>query len=140
MRNLLKLIFILTYLVASLVYAAENKNISPIYTEDKPVVMVSANAPQFIIKLKSNASTGYVWFLQDYNSGIISVVKHTYQMPVDNNLIGAPGCELWTFRVTPAGLIVPRETMIRFVYIRPWEVAKDVKPLVFKVRIIAESS
>lgn len=134
MQKLLKLVFILACSVFNIAYAVENNKELPAYTEDKPVIMVSADAPQFVIKLKSNATTGYAWFLLDYNSKMISPVSHTYQVAKDKNLVGAPGYELWTFRVMPTGFIVPQETMLGFVYIRPWEVGGDVKPLVFKVR------
>jgi predicted secreted protein len=35
--------------------------------------------------------------------------------------MGAPGYEKWTFRVKPAGFVVPHTTNITLVYARSWE-------------------
>lgn len=91
-----------------------------IYTEDKQNIVISASQPEFILKLKSNPTTGYSWYLREYDSAIITPVKHSF-LPPTRMLIGASGFELWTFRVKPAGFSVPHQTAIRMVYARPWQ-------------------
>ncbi|MDR3477727.1 MAG: protease inhibitor I42 family protein [Gammaproteobacteria bacterium] len=111
------------------------KKAIPVYLEEKPAVMVMVDQPQFVIKLKSNATTGFSWFLREYNSAIIEPVSHEFEAPTDKKLMGAPGYELWTFRVKPNSFIVPQQTMIRFVYSRPWEIDDGSSQLVFKVTV-----
>jgi len=102
------------------------------YTEDKPNVTVNSHQPTFTVKLKSNPTTGYSWFLRDYNNNLMSPVKHVFQQP-DSKLVGAGGFELWTFRMKPAGFVVPQQTMIRFIYARPWQGADNSTQVVFRV-------
>lgn len=91
-----------------------------IYTENKLDISVTAKQPEFTIKLKSNPTTGYSWFLRQYNRNLIVPVKHAFEKPTQN-LMGAPGYELWTFRVKPTGFTVPQQTIIRMIYARPWQ-------------------
>ena len=108
-------------LVCVQVYAKTNTVDLPVYTDAKPVVMVSKDKVEFVIKLKSNPTTGYSWFLRDYDSKIVEPVSHVYEAPTDKKLMGAPGYELWTFKIKSAGFVVPQRTTLRFMYARPWE-------------------
>jgi inhibitor of cysteine peptidase len=92
-----------------------------VYTQDKQAISVSDNNPEFVIQLKSNATTGYSWFLRDYDAKLIQPIKHVYEAPANKKLMGAPGLEVWTFKAKPAAFAVPQQTMIRFVYTRPWD-------------------
>lgn len=103
-----------------------------IYTQDKPAVIVSANQPEFVLKLKANPTTGFTWFLSDYNDKLIVPLKHVYQPPI-SQLVGASGYDLWTFRVLPAGFTVPQQTVIRLVYQRAWEALGQSQVQTFKV-------
>jgi inhibitor of cysteine peptidase len=135
MRNF-KLLLVVAMLTQSIVYAqTEKKNAVelPVYLQEKPAVMISSAKNEFIIKLKSNPTTGYSWFLREYNPNLIEAVKHKFEATMDKKLMGAPGYELWTFRSKPAAFIVPQQTTIRFVYARPWESADNSTQVVFKV-------
>jgi inhibitor of cysteine peptidase len=135
MRNSiwLKLILSAGIVMSTTVFAKASSAPEPtIYTQDKPVAMVTSGQPEFIIQLKSNPTTGYSWFLRGYNSELIQPIKHQFQAP-DTKLVGAPGFELWTFKVKAAGFVVPQQTLIRFVYARPWESAETATQLMFKV-------
>lgn len=103
-----------------------------IYTEDKLAITVSADKPEFIIKLKSNPTTGYSWFLKRYNARLLKPLKHSFERP-NTKLIGAPGYEIWLFRVKPAGFVVPQQTALYFIYKRAWESSAQEKPLIFKI-------
>lgn len=89
------------------------------FTEETPNFVVTSAHPEFILKLKSNPTTGFSWFLREYDDKLITPVKHVFQKPT-GKLIGAPGYDLWTFKVKPAGFTVPQQTMMRMVYARPW--------------------
>jgi inhibitor of cysteine peptidase len=110
-----------------------------IYTQDRPAVVVNPKLPTFIVKLKSNPTTGYSWFLRDFNTDLLIPVSHKFAPPDDPKLVGAPGFELWTFRMKPPAFIVPQQTLLRFVYTRPWEAA-DATPVIFKVSTIENTA
>jgi inhibitor of cysteine peptidase len=120
---------ILTLSSASIIAA------NPIYTEDKINVSVKSSDPIFTIQLKSNPSTGYSWSLKKYDAKLVVLVKHTYKRP-NTKLIGAPGYEVWTFRMTRAAFAKPQQTTIRFVYARPWKGGAKGKEILFKVNTV----
>lgn len=105
-----------------------------IYTEDKPGIIVSQNQPQFIIKLKANPTTGYSWFLRDYDDRVIQPIKQQYAAP-KTDMVGAPGYDVWTFKVKANAFTVPQQTVVRFVYSRPWEglAQEQAKEMVFRI-------
>lgn len=103
------------------------------YTEDKLAVTVTPDKPTFFIQLKSNPTTGFMWYLRSYDATVLQPVKHAFVAPENKKLIGAPGFEVWTFRVKPAGFAVPMQTQVRFVYGRAWEADGQAKQVVFQV-------
>lgn len=109
---------------------------SSVYTEDKQNIVVSKNHPEFVIKLKSNPTTGYSWFLHEYDINLIMPVKHNFQA-AEQKLIGAPGFEFWTFRIKPAGFVVPQQSIIRMIYSRPWQDNGDSTEHVFRVSTVS---
>ncbi len=119
------------------VFALDNARV---YSEDKPTVIVVSEQPEFVIKLKSNPSTGFSWFLSHYDENLIVPVGQSFQPPVSTQAMGAPGYELWRFKVKPTGFVVPQQTTLQFVYIRGWDAADQEKPLEFKVNISARSN
>lgn len=121
-------------------FAQDTSTDSYTYTQDKLGVMVASDHPEFKIQLKSNASTGYSWFLRGYDRNLIQPVKHEFLAPTDKNLIGAPGNEVWTFNVMPAGFAVPQQTLLTMVYARPWEGDKHATQLVYTVSTISAPS
>lgn len=132
--RLFKKIMTLLLICFPVMAAAITKQQPPVvYTEDKPVAVVTASNPVFSIKLKSNPTTGYSWYLRRYNTNVLQPVKHSFEPPENSKLLGAPGYEIWTFRVKPDGFKVPMQTKIRFVYARSWEINDQGKQLVFQV-------
>ena len=125
---MLKCVMLIAFSMMSLAVKADNVT----YSEDKTNITVTVQQPEFVLKLKSNPTTGYSWFLQEYNSNLITPVKHFFQAPA-KGLMGAPGFELWTFRVKPAGFAVPQQTTIRMVYARAWESKDSETQVVFRV-------
>lgn len=131
MRKLIALVMAL--FATKYAVAAKQETAPVVYTEDKTAISVSVEQPTFIIKMKSNATTGYSWFLRNYDSNIIQPIKHIYEAPENAKLIGSPGFEVWTFHVKRTGFLVPMQTQIRFIYTRPWENSVQAKQVVFSV-------
>lgn len=136
MRFLYVIIFVVSSLFSMAAFAAENV----IYTEDKTAFSVSSDAATFTLKLKSNPTTGYTWFLTDYNSALIEPIQHTFDASANKKLIGAPGFEIWTFHVKPAGFLVPQQTLIRMIYARPWDSNEPVQTVTFRITTISAPS
>lgn len=126
--NMIRIMCVISLCILSSVVRADEKD-APVYDQSKTTVMVTSAQPVFIIKLKSNPTTGYTWQLHDYDKTLITPVRHRYVAP-DTKLMGAPGFDLWTFKVKPEAFVVPHRTSLRLVYVRPWEenqIASDVE-------------
>jgi inhibitor of cysteine peptidase len=109
-----------------------DKPAETVYNEDNTTIQVTKQNPTFTIKLKSNPTTGYTWFLREYSTKMLTPVKHNYEVP-QTKLIGAPGYELWTFRVNQEAFIVPQMLTVRLIYARPWKSADAGTQVVFRV-------
>jgi inhibitor of cysteine peptidase len=138
MRNINKIFAMLLILFAVNSVVAGTKSSATeqaanVYTENKAAVIVLSDHPEFTIKLQSNPSTGYTWFLRSYDANLLQPTKHVYEASANKKLMGAPGYEIWTFHVKQAGFTVPMQTFIRFVYARPWESDQQAKQIVFSV-------
>jgi inhibitor of cysteine peptidase len=127
-----KLLFtLITLFLFSLAWFAYAQNI-PVYQDTKQTISVFSKRPQFIIKLKSNPTTGYSWFLEPYNTSAIKLLKRQF-IPAKQKLIGAGGFEQWTFQLHPSAFIAPQSLIISLVYKRPWEKAENPLTLHFKI-------
>ncbi|MCA0933631.1 protease inhibitor I42 family protein [Lutimonas saemankumensis] len=74
----------------------------------------------FEIKLKSNRTTGYSWFLErGLKNSILDSVSVQYVIP-ENAATGAGGTEIWSFRARSKG-----EARLLFIYKRAWEKEGD---------------
>ncbi|MDE3399742.1 MAG: protease inhibitor I42 family protein [Coxiella burnetii] len=133
MRNILLSLFLLFSLTAALA-APETEFTDP----NKPVV-VSADSPHIVLKIKSNPATGYSWFLVDYDYQLLSPERHQYIRP-SGNLVGAPGFEIWQFAVNADAFRVPQVTKISLQSIRPWTVPVNGRKLKFVVIIHSEKT
>ena len=128
LKSLLRVIFIISFLIMSV--AEADTAIQNDFTNlAKPLYLDSKNQ-NLEIKLKSNPTTGYSWYLQSIDAPWLVPVSHKYVAP-SSELMGAPGYELWTFKVDPAYLKVPFYTEIELIYTRPWEV--NSSPTVLRV-------
>ncbi|HLB43041.1 MAG TPA: protease inhibitor I42 family protein [Gammaproteobacteria bacterium] len=137
-RKLFKLIATL-FLLNTTIFASEVRNTliekSDFYTENNLNIIITKDHPEFILKLKSNPTTGYSWFLREYSRNLIKPIKHRFQAATQK-LIGASGYEWWTFSVQPVGFVVPQHTTIRMIYARPWQGADRATQVVFRVTTI----
>lgn len=130
-KNILAVSLILFSVTAAAQQAAKPPA-GNVYGEDKTNIAVTPDQPTFVIKLKSNPTTGYSWFLREYDNTLVTPVKHDF-IPPGKALIGAPGYEVWTFKAKPAAFSVPQITNIRMIYARPWQSGESTTQLVFHV-------
>jgi inhibitor of cysteine peptidase len=135
MKNL-KYLFLLTFAICTISYAAQHPPATNAtqFTNSAEIITVSVNSPTFLIRLKSNPTTGYSWFAKKYDMQLIDIEGHKYFAP-NTKLIGASGYEEWLFKVkSPSRLKTPVTTSIGMSYERPWEKA-PTKMVMFKVII-----
>ena len=90
------------------------------------VVMLKPGQRNFVVKLSSNRSTGYGWYLIDhgYNPMTLQPVQYEYVLPSKKmGMTGVPGVAEFTFRLSETSpmTVVPMVTTINFAYMRPWE-------------------
>ncbi len=89
---------------------------------------------EVVIKLESNPTTGYGWILNEKtDTSIVSMVGSEYvQSEEDEELVGAGGHEIFTFKALASG-----DTAIILNYERPWE--EEEEPLeTFEINISVE--
>ncbi len=98
---------------------------------DKPI-MLKPHEMIFVLKLKSNPTTGYSWFLRKPSMTLFESIQHRYVAP-NVKRMGASGYELWTFKLDRHALNVPHYFKIKMIYARPWQ--SPPADTVFKVYI-----
>lgn len=130
--NLKFSLVIMLLVLSNAVFAFAKQSTIPIYNQEKTDIAVVPKQAQFTLRLKSNPTTGYRWFLRGYDEHLIEPVDHHFQAEENKKLIGAPGYELWTFRMTPLAFMVPRQTTIQMVYARSWE-KNQAEPVTFTI-------
>lgn len=128
-ESIISLIFLLLIFSGFPAFAGNDSTQN--FNDPAKPIMVGKTESVFTINLKSNPTTGFSWFLVGYDRNLIQPVGHKYYAP-DVKLIGAGGYEKWSFKVKPAGFIVPQVTNIHLAYTRPWSL-EDYKPVTFKV-------
>lgn len=91
-------------------------------TDVNRIIVVDPNQPQFTIRLKSNPTTGFMWAVTAYDSRWLVWQWHDFEAPT-HHMMGAPGVELFHFRLSKAALLasVARHGEIHFKYRRSWE-------------------
>lgn len=137
LKNILHAILFLMVSFGAIVgFARMSANASmPAYDEEQLHISVGSNQPGFIIKLKSNPTTGYSWSLKSFDKTLLESTHHQF-IAAKTKLIGAPGFEEWTFNVLPAAFGKKRHTTLTFVYARSWEKEpKDTSTLSFGIEI-----
>ncbi len=83
---------------------------------DPAVEIVVEKGEEFAIVLESNPTTGYQWKLNRALDEKILTLEKTEFEPPEEEVLGAPGEEKWTFKAQGLG-----RTTIELAYVRPWE-------------------
>jgi inhibitor of cysteine peptidase len=85
---------------------------------------------ELVLKLESNPSTGYDWFLTDAQNPVLSSLgKPAYAQ--GRSTPGAGGIESWNFRASATGT-----QTLKLEYRRPWEKnTSPAKTVIFQVTV-----
>lgn len=129
-------VFMLLIIFAMPAYAVESKQktTAVVYSDVDKAIIVERKQPKFTIKLDSNPSTGFSWYLSGYNHDLITLIKHDY-IPPKPKVAGEAGSELWIFKVNNTAFIGKHVTKLKLLYMRPWEINKASTAKVFTVVI-----
>ena len=85
--------------------------------EDHGRAVTVSVAETFLLKLESNATTGYAWQLVEMDSVILQNTSHEYvEEFAPPGKSGVGGTEIWEFVARIVG-----ESKLRLEYRRPWE-------------------
>jgi predicted secreted protein len=90
------------------------------FTDPNKSIVVTKTTPTFTIKMQSNPTAGYSWFLKEIDYQLITPVSRAYHAD-QTKRIGAGGYEEWVFKATPHAFDVPHLTNITLLYARPWD-------------------
>lgn len=103
-----------------------------VFSDPLKTIVVKKSNPIVRITLPANPTTGYSWSLKSYDNNIVVPVTRKFFPPSSKKLTGAPGYEVWTFRVNLKGFVVPQITSINLIYLRPWD-EQGAQVLSFKI-------
>ena len=104
------------------------------FTDPTKALLVTKSSPVLTLKLKSNPTTGYSWFLVGYDHELIKPLGAQFHPP-KQTMPGAPGYTIWRFKVNPRAFVAPQMTTITLKYLRPWVVPMNGRKLTFTVVI-----
>ena len=91
--------------------------------QEKPMV-VSGKKTTINIKLPANATTGYQWYLTQYDEDLIRPKSYEYKISDQKKkLVGAGGVAVFKMQVSKRFKSVPQMQTIRFSYARPWNLS-----------------
>lgn len=100
-------------------------------SDTKPLIVMNKQ-PTVSIRLKSNPTTGYRWFIRSYPPDFVVPVTHRVEKPT-STLVGAPTQEVFEFKLKPVAFKAPHQFIIRFSYFRPFESNGKVETKSFKI-------
>jgi predicted secreted protein len=113
------------YLIAFLGATSSCWALTPVATQlpettTKPLI-IADNQKKLVVRLTANPTTGFKWFLKNYDARYLTPIAHQYLPPQNIKLIGAPGIETFTFLIHQKTMNVPQTGTLDFIYARPWE-------------------
>jgi inhibitor of cysteine peptidase len=97
-------------------------------------IMLTNKQQQFSITLRSIPSSGFSWWLSDYNPQLIQPLQHQTRVNT-SKLLGTATEEIWTFLVKNMAFVVPQQTLISFNYARPWRLEQPANQAKFLIAI-----
>ena len=124
------IIVLISLMMSITAFAAERNG----FTDPTKILQVSSASQDIALKIRSNPTTGYSWFLVDYDHDLLTPVSQTY-VPPTSDLVGASGYEVWHFKANTKAFTVPQLTQITLQQIRPWSAPTDSRKLTFTVAI-----
>ncbi|MDO8954044.1 MAG: protease inhibitor I42 family protein [Gammaproteobacteria bacterium] len=108
---------------------------------DAPKQTINVSSQQHLVKiaLPANATTGYQWYVSNYNTDLLTLTAYHYLAPT-NHRIGAGGTAEFIFSVKPGFHVAPQITNVSFVYGQSWDMNGETTRTVTLTSIPAYST
>lgn len=85
------------------------------------IAVLNPNDNHVEIRLAANNSTGYSWFVRDYNYHLLKLESYHYVEPTVTDLVGVRGTAVFVFSVNSGFYDAPQMTSIELVYGQTWQ-------------------
>ncbi|MDF2529656.1 MAG: hypothetical protein K0Q57_536 [Gammaproteobacteria bacterium] len=108
-------------------------------TTPKQTINVGSEQHTVRIALPANATTGYQWYVSDYNTDLLTLAAYHYLAPTSHR-VGAGGTAEFIFTVKPSFHVAPQITDIDFVYGQSWDMNGATSRVIALTSIPAYSS
>jgi len=93
------------------------------------------------ISLPANATTGYQWFVENYDHQLLSLQNYRYtQNQAARGKVGVGGTAVFTFTVDPRFYDAPQVTTVTFVYQQPWSPGQNTSTATITVSSASSSN
>ncbi len=94
------------------------------FSDPAKAITVTADDSHFRIRLASNPTTGYRWYLKPWSTPWLKVISQS-STPGDDNRPGSSGSETWEFELSPSAFNASFLLPIEFISLRSWDL-KDL--------------
>ncbi len=91
------------------------------------------------ITLPANATTGYQWYVQNYDRNLLSTQSYRYGAPTSTAL-GAGSNATFVFNIDPRFYDAPQITTLTFIYQQPWNPGKNTTSATVTISSTASSN
>lgn len=103
------------------------------------VIRLNADQQTVDVALPANATTGYQWFVQNYDHDLLILQDYRYvPKSVPKGVVGSGGTAIFTFTIDPRFYDGPQITQVNFVYEQPWNAGQNVQST--QVTVLSTSS
>ena len=103
-------------------YATTSTEVLTADTAEKSF-LVTLDNPIISIPIENNRTTGYNWYLEEYNDKLVQPLASSYttnQEGLQAGMVGAPGITTWKFKVLESAFHVPTVTKVVLRYAKSW--------------------
>lgn len=106
-------------------------------------IRLANNQETVDITLSANATTGYQWFVQNYDHNLLSLQNYRYAPTAQSGtkqLVGRGGTAIFTFNVDPSFYDGPQVTTVQFVYEQPWSAGQSTSTATVTLSSVASNN
>lgn len=116
-----------TVCIVACTIANAQENLIRLDEPEKHFIVTTFTRP-LTFSVETNRTTGFNWYLEQYDSKLVQPLSSQYgiadilsKMWDNNEAVGTPQLNTWTFDILPAAFAVPTITTITLRYTRPWQ-------------------
>lgn len=100
-------------------------------------IQVADNQSTVQITLPANVTTGYQWYVENYDHALLSLQSYQYARG-DSQQLGSSGNAVFVFNIDPGFYDAPQITNLTFIYQRPWSPGQNTSTAVISLSTTVE--